>query len=89
MQIWMSFVGSVAVLAIIGIAFCLMVRLISTSECITYVAVTLGITMILILLPGVLKGLWGALTGMQRAAVITIAFVLVLRQTKERTKSKG
>lgn len=88
MQVWMSFVGSVAMLAIIGIAFSLMIGLVKIGEGFRYLAVSLGFALVLVLLPGTIAGLWYSLALWQRLGVLALV-ALLLWHRGIRPRSKG
>lgn len=73
---WITLLGSLAVIAIILIALGLMTRIVKPAMALKHVGATLGIVIVLMLLPGILVNAWSAMPLWQRIALVAIGVAI-------------
>jgi hypothetical protein len=86
LSLWDGLVGSVALMAIIVLALCVMVSVVKRGDVPRHLGVIVGIVILLIMLPAIILGLWNAMSFGQHLgiAVICAAIMLVLGSTRRR-----
>ena len=80
---WMARTGSIAIIAIILIAFGIMLGIVKPADALSRVGAVLGIVVALVVLPGILASAWSAIPLWQRLALAAIALGIWLwRQSR-------
>jgi hypothetical protein len=76
---WDGFMASCALIAIIVLGFCVMVRVVKPGDILRHLGVIVGVVILLIMLPAIIVGLWNGMTFGQhfRISVFLIAIVLL------------
>jgi hypothetical protein len=69
---WDSLVGSVALLAIIVLSFCVMVSAVKPSDVPRHLGAIVGVVILLIMLPAIIMGLWNTLSLGQHLRIIVV-----------------
>jgi hypothetical protein len=72
MQGWVAFAGSLAMIALILTAFGLMLGIVKPADVLRRVAAILSIVVALMLAPGILAGIWSAMSFWQQIGLIAI-----------------
>lgn len=75
---WDGFSGSAGLIAIIVLAFCVMVRAVKVGDLPRYLGAIVFITILLLILPAILLGLWNTMSMKQHVAIIALCIALVL-----------
>ena len=88
---WDGLVGSAALIAIIVLAFCVMVRVVKPEEIPRHVGVIVAIVILLIMLPAIIVSLWNGMSFGQHLGItaLGVAIVFLLGSSRRRpTNSK-
>ncbi|MGA3080566.1 MAG: hypothetical protein ABSD44_04185 [Terracidiphilus sp.] len=72
MQGWITFVGALAIIALILTAFGIMLGIVKPADLLKYVGAILGVVVALMVLPGVLLSAWSGMALWRQIALIAI-----------------
>ena len=76
MHSWIVLVGNAAVLAIIVIAFCLIVGAIKPGEVLKHVGTLVCVLILLIILPAIIVNSWAAMSILRRLCLIAVLIII-------------
>ena len=76
MQGWVTFEGLLATIAIILVPFDLMLGIVKPADAVKRIGTTLGVVIVLTLIPGVLVCIWSNLTLWRRLALAAVGLAL-------------
>ena len=81
---WHGFLGSTALIAIIVLGFCVMVRAVKSGDVPRHLGVVVGIVILLIMLPAIIVSLWNSMFFGQHVGslMIGIAIIFLLNAMK-------
>jgi hypothetical protein len=85
---WDGLVGSFALIAIIVLAFCVMVSAVKPSDVPRHLGLIVGIVILLIILPAFIVELWSALSFWQHLEIFALGLMIALLLSAPR-KKKG
>jgi hypothetical protein len=89
MQGWAALLGSLAIIAIVLTAFGLMLGIVRLADAMRYIGATLGIVIVLMLMPCIMASAWSDLSLWQQLALIAIGVcVWQLRRARRQTRNK-
>jgi hypothetical protein len=91
MQGWVALLGSLATIALILTAFGLMLGIVKPADALRRVGAILGIVIALMLAPGILAGIWSAISLWHQIALIAIGVgvFLWLRPRRQVRNKRG
>ncbi len=90
MQGWLTLVGSLAIIALVLTAFGIMLGIVKRADAVNRVGAILGIVIALMLAPGILAGIWSAMSLWQQISLIAIAVIVwQLRRPRRRTRKRN
>jgi hypothetical protein len=72
MQGWLTLVGSLAIIALVLTAFGIMLGIVKRSDVVNRVGAILGIVIVLMLAPGILAGIWSAMSLWQQIGLVAV-----------------
>lgn len=78
LSIWDKFVCVAALVAMMAIAFRLMVRMVTIGEAMRHLGTVLLTTILLIMLPPIILSIWSSMPFGQQAGICALAFLTVL-----------
>jgi len=85
MRGWIAFVGSLAIIALILTAFGIMLGIVKRADAVNRIGAILGIVIVLMLAPGILAGVWSAMSMWEQFSLVAIAVIAwQLRQPRKR-----
>jgi len=76
MQGWLTLVGSLAIIALVLTAFGIMLGIVKRADAVNRVGAILGIVIVLVLAPGILAGVWSAMSLWQQISLVAIAVIV-------------
>ena len=76
MQGWLTLTGSLAMIALILTAFGIMLGIVKPTDALKRIGAILGIVILLLLIPGILVGVWATIPLWQRLALAAIGMGL-------------
>jgi heme A synthase len=87
-SLWDGLVGSAALIAIIILALCVMVRAVKPGEAPRHLGVIIGIVILLIVLPAIIVSLWNSMTLGQHLgiAAILVAIIFLISATHRKSR---
>ena len=89
MQGWLTLLGSLAIIALILTAFGIMLGIVKPADAVNRVGATLSIIIVLMMAPGILVGIWSAMSLWQQIGLIAIGVgVFQLVHPRRRTRKK-
>ncbi len=89
-QLCESFIGSLAIIAIIVTALATMIGLVKAADTLRYLGTIVGIAIVLVLIVSVFVGLWSSMSLWRKVVAAAIVFVLWrLRRERHQLRSKG
>jgi hypothetical protein len=74
---WDGLVGSVAFIAIIVLALCVMVSVVKPGDVPRHLGVIVGILILLIMLPAIIVGLWNAMSFGQHLGIVVVCAAIM------------
>jgi uncharacterized membrane protein YoaK (UPF0700 family) len=77
-SLWDGLVGSVALIAIIVLALCVMVGAVKREDVLRHLGVIVGIVILLIMLPAIIVSLWNSMTLGQHVGIVMVGIVIVV-----------
>lgn len=85
---WDGFVSSVALIALIVLAICVMVRAVKPGNILRHLGRIVGVIILLIMLPAIIVSLWNSTTFGQRLGIATMFIVVIflIRATRRRSE---
>ena len=75
-SVWDGLVGSVALIAIIVLAFCVMVGAVKAGDVPRHLGVIVAVGILLIMLPAIIFGLWSAMSVGQHFGIFVLGVVV-------------
>jgi hypothetical protein len=87
MQGWLTLVGSLAIIALILTAFGIMLGIVKPVDSMKHIGAIGGIVIVLILVPGILVGVWSAMSLWQQIALLAIG-VCVIQWIRPRRRTR-
>ena len=89
MQGWVALAGSVATIALILTAFGLMLGIVKPADALRRVAAILGIVIALMMAPGILAGVWSAMSLWQQIGLVAVGIgVWQLRRPRRQPRKR-
>jgi hypothetical protein len=86
---WDGFIGSAALIAIIGLVFWVMVRAVKVGDVPRHLGVIVGIVILLVILPAVIVSSWNSMTFIQHIGLIALGLVIASLFGVRRHRAKG
>lgn len=85
MQGWIALVGSLAMIALVLTSLGIMLGIVKRADAVNRIGAILGIVIVLILAPGILVGVWSAMSLWEQFSLVAIAVIVwQLRQPRKR-----
>lgn len=86
LSLWDGLMGCAATLAIIILAFCIMVRTVAPGDVPRRLGIIVGIVILLIMLPAIIVSLWNVMSFGQHLGIIAlgVAIVFLLGSSRRR-----
>lgn len=92
MRGWAEIVESAALLAIVVLAFGVMVRVVKLGHAMKYLGAIVGVVILLVMLPEIIIVLWQSMTAWQQLGIafmgIAACIILYERSGKRKTRSR-
>ncbi len=89
MQGWAALLGAFAIIALVLTAFGIMLGIVKPADAVNRVGAILGIVIVLMLAPGIIAGVWSAMSLWQQVSLVAIGVVVwQLRRPRRRTQKK-
>jgi Ca2+/Na+ antiporter len=89
-SVWDGLVGSLALIATIVLALCVMVGAVKIGDIPRHLGVTVGVVVLLIMLPAIIASLWNSMTLGQHLGIIVIcAAIMVLVSSSRRRQTSS
>lgn len=89
LSVWDDLVGSVALIAIIVLAFCVMVNAAKARDVLRRLGVIVGVVILLIMLPAIITGLWSTMSFGQRLGIAALCVGIVILFSRSQRRPTG
>lgn len=87
LSVWDDLVGSVALISMIVLGFCVIVRAVELRDVSRHLGVVVSVVTLLLILPAVIVGLWNTMSFGQHLGIATILIAIVLLMSAVQRKS--
>lgn len=78
LPVWDGLVGAVALIALVLLALVIMGQTLELGDIPRHTGLILGVTILLLILPAILMGLWNAMSMKQHVSIIALGIATVL-----------
>jgi hypothetical protein len=78
LSVWDGLAGSAALIAIIVLAFCVMVGAVKAGDVPRHLGVIVGVVVLLIMLPAIIAGLWSTMSFGQHLEIVALGLMIAV-----------
>jgi putative exporter of polyketide antibiotics len=89
LSVWDDLMASVALVAIIVLAFCVMVNVAKEGNVLRRFGVIMGAMILLVMLPAIITGLWSAMSFGQRLGITALGVEIVILFGRSQQRPTG